>query len=69
MTEHRCVRCVHNLDELRTYPQSNPGIWYCKECDTEVSLWEVVEALRERAVARDAAYRLAACVEPPEESL
>ena len=50
-------QCTDNLTNLRTYAHTNPGVWYCNECDALTDLWEVVEALRVRAVARDTVYR------------
>ena len=49
--------CLNNLATLRTGHATDPGVWWCIECHARFQMWEVVEALRERAVARDKVYR------------
>ncbi len=53
MAEHQCVDDLSNLQ-----PFAGDMEWRCNKCGLPVQIWEVIEALRVRAVARDAAYRL-----------
>ncbi len=55
MAEHECVDDLANLR-----PFAGDMEWRCNKCEIPVQIWEVIEALRVRAVARDAAYRLRA---------
>ena len=57
MPHERTTHCLDDLSTVRTHPSVDPGVWRCIHCSQQFQMWEVVEALRERAVARDKVYR------------
>ena len=53
MTKHKCLDDLANLRP----EAADPDFWLCQECREWVHIGRVVEALRVRAVAQDAAER------------